>query len=208
MQSHNSYSSLKKQAQQGDLVPPKWMACGNRAGTLHLHQALVKLTDLSKLGSPTFFLLAQAVNWKHAQTDLNPPKSSSLTYILHDWSINSFTKYKTSDKTAIAFCIWLKRRGKKVTPVVLNVKSVLRISADSKYMVADTPSCGESPAEATFLTEQSLEQVDAVTWQDQGPSRYGKKKSWVSEIHNRVTFKVGRLWEAAAQSGLKGYLGI
>lgn len=85
---------------------------------------------------------------------------------MHDWSIHSITKYKTNDKAARAFCIWLKRKEKKVTPVVLGVKYVLRISADSKYMVADSPSCGESPAEAIFQTEQSSEQIDAVTWQD------------------------------------------
>lgn len=60
--------------------------------------------------------------------------------------------------------------------MVLNVKSVLRISAHSKYMVADSARCGESPAEATFLTEQSLEQAAAMTWQDQGPSKYGQKE--------------------------------
>lgn len=55
-----------------------------------------------------------------------------------------------------------ERKKKKVTPV-LNVKSILRISADPKHLVADSPSCGQSPAEAVFLTEQSLEQVDAMT---------------------------------------------
>lgn len=92
---------------------------------------------------------------------------------------------------------------------MLNVKSALRISADSKYMVADSPCCGENPYEATFLTEQSLEQADAMTWQDQGPSRYGKKKNLqVCGIHNRATFKVERLWVADAENGLKGYTGI
>lgn len=56
-----------------------------------------------------------------------------------------------------------KKKKRKVIPLELNVKSGLRISVYSKYVVADSPSGGESPAEATGSDRGKLRQAAAMS---------------------------------------------
>ena len=55
-----------------------------------------------------------------------------------------------------------EEKKKEVIPLVLNVKPGLRISAHYEYVVADSPSSGESPAEATGSDREKLRHAAAM----------------------------------------------
>lgn len=67
-------------------------------------------------------------------------------------------------------------KKKKAIPLVLNVRYALRVSAHPEYVVADSPSSGKSPAEATDSDRGKLRHAAAMLCQDQGPSRHGQKE--------------------------------